>query len=101
MAEMDKKASGIEAISDDELEAVAGGAGGGELTLAQAKEAAKAEGRKKQVPARASKPAGKMCGCPVEWKFYKSAVRTNIDQFTIYQDVKCYKCNAAAKEIKV
>ncbi len=99
MSEMEKKMNGVEAMDDDELDAAVGGAGDSGMTLSQAKAAAKQEGRK-QMPPETSKAAGKMCSCPVEWKFYGSVQRVNLDLSRVYKDVKCYTCNATARELK-
>ncbi len=98
MPDIEKNANGIEAVNDDELDAVAGGADAG-MNLSQAKAAAKQDGRK-QMPPETSKAANKLCSCPVEWKFYRSVERVNMDMSRVYKDVKCYKCDATAKELK-
>ncbi len=93
MSDMEDKVHKIEAISDDELEAVAGGAGKW-LTAPEAKAAAKADGR---VIAIKSKDEGSLrflCECPYYFKWARGDKIYHNDRPPIdgYTDIKCYGC---------
>ena len=88
MSDIEKKANGIEVVSDDELDAVAGGSGGfvGFDVLA------KREGRIIAVPAGAG-----ACSCPPSVAgggVYARSTET-VGSVTYYYDVKCYWCQSA------
>ncbi|HBU11437.1 MAG TPA: hypothetical protein DEB31_01500 [Clostridiales bacterium] len=93
--EMEKKMSGIEAISDDELEAVAGGAAASGITPEQAEAQAKADGRTIPFNKNDSAPSNVVCPCPIEYKWARSD-RLFLITFPQpqpgYSDMKCYKC---------
>ncbi len=96
MLDADKKTleSGIEAVSDDELDAVAGGAADSGLTPEQAKAQATADGRPDMMPS----PIGnKLCSCDYRYKWCKAMKIGN--QLRIqYWDQKCYNCGAAKQK---
>ncbi len=82
MADMEKKVGGIEAISDDELDAVAGGLKMDEIPVF--KQQAYADGRTVRLDMLSS---GAMC-CGI----YCAKDKYEQDGKTYYRDVKCYKC---------
>ncbi len=96
MTETDKKISGIEAISDDELEAVAGGAvGTGDGTqILQARLDAQADGRKYGFADVNLSSA--FCPCHIAYKWARSnkVIKNGVTMVNLrgYTDIKCYKC---------
>ncbi len=101
MAEIDKNANGLEAIGDDELEAVAGGAGKW-LTATEAKAAAQADGRVVAIKSKDERLLRLLCVCPYyfKWargdKIYPSKDSRAVDGYT---DVKCYGCGKMTHQI--
>ncbi len=94
MSDMEDKVDGIEVISDDELEAVAGGAGKW-LTAPEAKAAAQADGRVVAIKSKDESKLQLLCHCPYyfKWarddKIYLTKDNRAVDGYT---DVKCYGC---------
>ena len=80
MSDVENKVNGLEAINDDELEAVAGGF----YSKDEFKIQAKADGR----PIRATYQPKACCGIP--YVFAREQQKQN--GTTYYHDVKCYKC---------
>ena len=99
MSDMEKKAvnNGLDAISDDELGAVAGGASEySDVKDKQYRREAGSEGRSKFVR-NASCP---MCDCT-----YSQYARTNKwsanPYGSFYGDIKCYACGYQREDIKL
>ena len=88
MADMEKKVGVIEAISDDELDAVAGGLKMDEIPVF--KQQAAADGRTVRLDMLAS---GAMC-CGIYCVYSREKQTQN--GTTYYHDVKCYKCGKTA-----
>ncbi len=88
MADINEKENGIEAISDDELDAAAGGMRifANDDEEKWAREKAAADGRTLML-----KPGSWMCVCSHKYKFAKSRGLT--EWGNRYYDVKCYFCN--------
>ncbi len=87
MSDLEKKVNGIEAVGDDELDAVAVGSG----SLADFDYLARQEGRRIKVPADAW-----ACGCPMSEMgggVYAQSSET-VGGVTYYYDVKCYWCQS-------
>ncbi len=80
---MEENKIGLEAISDDELEAAAGGAGDD----VNYRELAKAEGRHINVHHRVVQ-----CGCGADATKVFCRSTHVIDGVTNYFDIKCYVC---------
>ena len=108
LTEQDKKdalayfENGVIPMSDDDMDAVAGGGKGGNP---EAEAKAKADGRTYNLPA-----GNRLCSCPHANQWSRS--RTYVcDQTTCgtrysiysYDDIKCYKCNKtwASKQLVV
>lgn len=88
MSDMENKVDGIEAIGDDELDAVAGGNDFSDWIPSQdILMLAASEGRAIQVPI----VGGILCSCPPTFYFAES-VNTKSDGRKVYLNVKCYKC---------
>ena len=89
--------TGVTPMSDDDMDAVAGG--GSKNSEAEAK--AKKDGRTYNLPGN----TGALCNCAHDYKFarYRTTVRVNKISFNEgqeiwvdvyrYDDIKCYKCN--------
>ncbi len=96
MSDMEKK-NGIETLSDDELDAVAGGemydSDSLEYKLMRAKSKAKQEGRSEQI-----KDSTGLCECNIKFVFAKSVEKTFGGK--TYYDVKCYNCGKTWKKYK-
>ncbi len=98
MSDMEKK-NGIETLSDDELDAVAGGEmydmdpNSPELMKLRAYNDAKRDGRRERI----SDSTG-LCKCPLAYVFAKSVEKTFGGK--TYYDVKCYKCGKTWKKYK-
>ncbi len=93
MSDMENKSNGIEAISDDELDSVAGGAEYSNQ-MRQAMLDAQADGRKYSVADINLSSA--FCPCHIAYKWARSnkvikhgATMVNLKGYT---DVKCYCC---------
>ena len=84
MSDTENKTNGLEAISDDELEAVAGGLKMDEIPLF--KQQAAADGRTVRLDMLSS---GAIC-CGIYCLYAKDKYEQ--DGKTYYRDVKCYKC---------
>ena len=89
MADMENKANGLKAISDDELEAVAGGMSKAEKKRVQEKAAA--DGRTFKKPA-----FNLLCVCNNDYKYARSKMPETGGpigrDYNLYMDIKCYKC---------
>ncbi len=102
MTDMDEKAmdGAVEAISDDEMGAVAGGMADGGVTPEQAKAQALADGR----PDKLIQPLGKgLCSCDDNYKWCKRVpVSIRLGKYVMpsyeYTDQKCYKCGATKQK---
>ncbi len=92
MSDMEDKANEIEAISDDELDAVAGGASKW-LTAPEAKAAAQADGRVVAIRSEDESWLRLLCHCPYYFKWARGEKGNN------YTDVKCYVCGKTTPEI--
>ncbi len=88
MSDLEKKANGIEAISDDELDAVAGGCW--EEVRVLLKRQATADGRQDKLNARTAKT---MC-CGSEHVYAKDSFEQGGTIY--YRDVRCYSCGKTA-----
>ncbi len=97
MSDMEDKVDGVEAVNDDELDAVAGGLLGGwrEPNLEHEQGQARRDGRTIQVP---EDFASKLCSCGSQWVFARSA--SCVLNFRAYNDVFCYRCRRKAKLLK-
>ncbi len=92
MSDMEKKVDGIEAISDDELDAVAGGFR--DDNLAQAMRAAQADGRKYSLANINLASAFCPCHIAYKWARHNKVIKDGVTIVNLrgYTDVKCYGC---------
>ncbi len=87
MAQINKKANDIEAIGDDELNAVAGGVDlPDRMLLEDITEFAASEGRKIKVTG-----PNRLCGCPSAFLFAES-YETLAGGRYVFHNVCCYNC---------
>ncbi len=93
MSEIEKKTNGLEAIADDELDAVAGGFR--DDNLAQAMRAAQTDGRKYNL-ANDIALSNAFCPChyTYKWARINKVIKNGVTIVNLrgYTDVKCYCC---------
>ncbi len=92
MSDMEKNTTGVEALSDDELDAVAGGVS--DEDAKNAKKQAQADGRTMMLQPFV---AG-LCLHNYQYKYARSFDRSGL--FWIYYDIKCYKCGKTWRKEK-
>ena len=99
MSDIEKKNNGIEAISDDELDAVAGGEmydtdpNSPQMQQLRAQNNARADGRREKIGDSTG-----LCKCPLAYVFARSVEKTLGGK--TYHDIKCYSCGKTWKKYK-
>ena len=93
MSDIENKVSGIEAISDDELDAVAGGATDKEQFI-QAMLDARADGRTCSLANDSLSSAFCPCHFSYKWARSNKVIKNGVTMVNLrgYTDIKCYKC---------
>ncbi len=96
MSDLEKKTNGVEAISDDELDAVAGGNRifANKKEEQKAREEAAADGRKYMI-----RQMNWICICSHKYKFAREHIEEGFGKKEIFRDIKCYNCGATIGEM--
>ncbi len=105
MSDLAKKTmeNGLEAMGDDEMEAVAGGVTAGGVTPSMAEALAKTDGRLIPFKKEDAKLARLVCSCSYEYKWARSDAVDSIVKLmkpkSGYSDIKCYRCGATKNAV--